>query len=146
MVGIPPNSVPPPYALAIIICDNLWKDQLSGKTYILGTYTAIRAKTFPAVHPQMAVHLTLTGGRGMNNIRVRLIDTDEEREPVWETNLEVDFPDPRIMFELGLTLGAVRFPEPGEYRVQVHRDGDLVVERRIVAIQLQPPEPPIPSE
>ena len=136
------NTIPPPYALSLIICDNIWKDQLSGKTYILGTYSAIKARQFPAVHPQMAFHLTLTNGRGKNDIRVRLIDTDEEREAIWEANATVDFPDPRVMFEVGFNLGAVEFPEPGEYRVQVHRGSDFIIERRIVVIQAKPPAPP----
>jgi hypothetical protein len=131
------GQVPPPSALSLLVCDNLWEDQLSGKTYILGTYSEIRANTFPAVHPQMAVHVSLTNGRGQNDIRIRLIDTDEERAAIWQQNVQLDFPDPRAIFEIGFVLGEVTFPEEGEYRVQVHRGNDLVIERRIVVI---PPE------
>lgn len=133
------GEIPPPSALSIIICDNLWKDQLSGKTYILGTYSAIKARGFPAAHPQMAILVSLTNGRGKNVIRVRLIDTDEESEPLWEANLEVDFPDPRAILEFGFVFGPVIFPEPGEYRVQVLCGTSPIIERRLVVMPSQPP-------
>jgi len=96
--------------------------------------------TFPWSHPGITVYAALTDGRGETAIQVRLIDVDEIREPVWENQTEVTFPDPITEVELLGVLDEIVFPEPGEYRLKLFAAGQLLRERRLMVIALENPE------
>lgn len=130
-------SVPPPFALAIGVCDLIYRDRGTGKRFILGCFSALHAVDFPATHPALCIYLDLTNGRGQVPIRVQIIDADEEREPVWLGESIVDFTDPRLVAEMDFIVGNVQFPEPGEYRVQVFAAGQFLIERRLLVNKLE---------
>src|SRR5438876_6706405 len=91
------GKIPPPYALAMVVCDAIWCDPGSGKRTILGCFSAIFAKQFPAVHPIMAVYVALTDGRGKVQIRLQIVDVNEERDPIFKGEAEAEFQDPRVI-------------------------------------------------
>lgn len=124
--------------MAIVVCDAVWRDPATGKFTILGTFSALQGLSYPLSVEQMAVYLSLTDARGMVPIKIRLIDADEEREPVTEIETEAEFPDPIVIFEVVAVLGGFQLPQPGEYRLQLHAAGEFVAERRILAL---PPPP-----
>lgn len=126
------QTVPPPDALAIGICDLIYRDRGTGKRFILGCFSALHAHEFPAVHPHLGVYLDLTNGRGPVTLKVQIVDSDEEREPIWLAEQVVEFADPRMVAELDFMIGGLAFPEPGEYRVQVYASGQFVIERRLL--------------
>jgi hypothetical protein len=136
---MPEQRIPPPDALAIGICDLIHRDPGTGKRFILGCFTAVHALEFPAVHPLMGVYLDLTNGRGKVQLRVQIVDTDEEREPIWSVEQEIEFGDPRIVAELDFMIGGLTFPEPGEYRVQVYVANQFVIERRLLVHKVEKP-------
>ena len=121
-----------PYALALVVCDAIWRDPWTGKRTILGCFSAIYAPTFPVVHPVMSVYLAITDGHGTVPIALRLIDADEERPAVFEVKGDVSFPDPRVVMELDFTVANILFPAAGEYRLQLSSGPNPLMERRIV--------------
>ena len=127
-----------PYPLAMVVCDAVWRDPGTGKFFILGTFTTIHSHTFPATHPQLAVYVSLTDGRGTIPVKLTLVSTEQEDvELLFEAELEFEFNDPRMIAELVFTVQGVAFPKPGEYRFQLFAGGDFVIERRILLIQLR---------
>lgn len=72
-----PSAGIPPYALALVVCDAIWRDPSTGKRTILGCFSAILADEFPATHPGMAVYAAITDGHGTVPIALRLVDADE---------------------------------------------------------------------
>src|SRR5438876_2374185 len=108
-----------PLALAMVISDAVWRDPATGKATILGTFGSIDGSEFPLVFPQMAVYLALTDARGRIPFKLVVTDADEEREPVFVSEFDVDFPDPIEVLELVSEIGEISFPLPGEYRVQL---------------------------
>src|SRR5437899_3154700 len=94
------GSVPPPYALALGICDLIYRDRSTGKRFILGCFSVLHATDFPAVHPALCVYLDLTNGRGQVTIKVQIVDSDELHEPIWVGESLVHFADPRTVAEL----------------------------------------------
>lgn len=131
------GTVPPPYALAIGVCDLIYRDRGTGKRFILGCFSALHAVEFPAIHPALGIYVDLTNGRGQVTVKVQIVDTDGEREPIWIGESEVNFVDPRMVAEIDMMVGGLRFPEPGEYRVQVYAAGDFVIERRLLVGKLE---------
>lgn len=133
-----PGVRPPPYALSIGLCDWVYRDPGTGKRFILGCVGAIHAIQFPATHPILCVYADLTNGRGVVNIKMQIVDVDEERPPVWVQEMPFEFPDPRAVGEFDLVIGAVTFPEHGEYRLQVFADNQFVIERGLLLNKLEP--------
>src|SRR5437868_11999367 len=107
------SEVPPPYALALVICDAIWRDPGSGKRTILGCFSVIHARQFPAVHPIMAVYVAVTDGRGKVPIILQLVDSEDEGAPLFRGEVDAEFRDPRVIVELDFHIGGLTFPKAG---------------------------------
>ena len=128
------SNAPPPYALAMVICDAIHRDPATGKHTILGTFSSIAALDFPVRHPGMGVFISLTDGRGITPLTLKLVSADENVR-IFEAGLEVDFEDPRMVLELATNIGNIEFPQPGEYRLQLFAGDEPLMERRLVVVQ-----------
>ena len=131
-----PNSLQPPMCAALIIADTIWHDAISGQPSILGVFSTAQASEFPC-RMRLAVYVALIDGRGSPELKIRIVDADEDLEPLADVQFTVDFSDPRATVEVEVTLTEVVFPESGEYWVQVYCDGDFLTER---SLRLLPPE------
>lgn len=125
-----------PYPLAMVIADMIWRDPGTGKRTILGCFSVIHARHFPVVHPVLAVYAAITDGRGRVPVVLQLVDVDEEHEPIFRGESEVDFTDVRTIFEIDYILANVTFPAPGEYRFQLFAAGEFLLERRLLVNQI----------
>jgi hypothetical protein len=134
--------MPTPMALAMVVCDAVWVDPATGKSTILGTFASIHGHDFPLAVPTMAVYLALTDARGVVPLELRLVDVDEEQEPVFQTELSQEFADPIVVAELVVILENKIFPTPGEYRLQLFAAGDFLMERRVFVQQYGKEQPP----
>ena len=123
-----------PYPLAMVICDHIWVDPGTGKKTLLGLFSMIHAKKFPAKHPLLAVHVSLTDGRGVTPIRLRLVDAEDDSEPILDETGDIDFTDPRIICDMTFHAANVSFQRPGEYRFQLFAHEELLMERRVLVI------------
>ena len=133
------GKIPPPYPLAMVISDAIWRDPGTGKRTILGCFSVIFAKTFPAAHAMMAVYVAITDGRGKVPIVLKIVtamDDQEDETVLIEATSEVEFSDPRTVVELDLHFGNLVFPKPGEYRFQLYAANEFLMERRLVVVQL----------
>jgi hypothetical protein len=129
-----------PDVVAMLVADVVHREPVTGKFTILGTYSVIGATGFPCTHPVLCVYLALTDGHGKTTMRVRLIDADEERAPVFESEVTVEFASPTDFIEQIFFSANVVFPEPGEYRLQLFGAGEFLRERRLFVIEAEPPE------
>ena len=130
------GKVPPPYPIAMVVCDSIHRDPGTGKAFILGCFSVIHAKQFPATHQKMGLYVSITNGRGDVPVRVALVDADEEREPILSLEQVVEFDDPRLVAELTFEMHGVTFPEPGEYRFQLFALDEFIMEQRILVHEL----------
>lgn len=121
----------PPLVLAMVLADTVVQDLPTGKNTIQGTYCSLSAAVFPYTHPSIVVYVVLTEGYGETDLRLRLIDADESRPPLFELEAAVEFSDPLAELEVVFTQGKVVFPEPGEYRLQLFGAGEPLMERRL---------------
>lgn len=137
---------PPPEVLALVLADHVHRDDLSDKLFILGTRSAIGARSFPWTHPVLAIYAALVDGRGETALRFRLVDADEAREAVAEEETVVTFPDPVTELQVVVFFSDLIFPEPAitgsscwrtdsscanaacwsfPWRTPAHRDGQI---------------------
>jgi len=129
-----------PTVLALVVCDSVHIDPITGKYVLLGTFTEIESPDFPFVFPKMAIYVALTDGRGRLSVTIRLVDVDEEREPLWSDTQEVDSDDPRKVTELAIEALDTPFEESGIYRLQLLISDVTIMERSIELRRSDPDE------
>lgn len=129
------KEIAPPISLAMILCDNIHIDPGTGKRTLLGLFSVVGSTAYPFRHPFMSVYISLTECRKPSKIKLRMIDVDEEHEPIFQLEGELPTSDPLMVNELQFGLAGIEFPRPGEYRVQLFASGQIVAERRLVAVE-----------
>lgn len=130
---------PVPDVLSLIVCDQIITDRLTGKQSLIGMFSKIHARGFPAAHPQLCVYCTLTEGYGETDLTIRIVDANDDRPPIVEGRGKVKFQDPRAIANLALQFHGLTFPQVGSYRIQLWSQGELLREARLELIQLKFP-------
>ena len=115
-------------------CDNIHRDPGSGKLFILGCFSIIGTETVPATHPLMGLYIELTNGRGNVKFKVQLVDAEEVWPPIWTSEAEINFDDPRAVAQLAFMAHNVSFERAGEYRFQLFACDEFLMERRVLLI------------
>lgn len=123
-----------PIGQAMIICDAVWRDPATGKTFILGAFANIATINLPAVLKSVCVYVAITDCHGETPLNLNLVyvnpETMEDEEVGrWEQTLTI--PDPLIVAEGQFVLQGLEFPHGGEYRFQLESGGEPILERRI---------------
>lgn len=126
---------PVPDVLALIVCDQIITDQMTGKQSLIGMFSTIHSFSFPAVHGQLCIFCSLTDGHGDTPLNIRIVDANDARPPLVEGRGTVHFKDPRGIANLALQFHGLRFPEPGQYRVQIWCEGELLREARLMLVK-----------
>jgi hypothetical protein len=136
-----PTQKPAPQVLTLIVCDQIITDRVTGKQSLIGMFSKVHSRGFPAAHPQLCVYAVLTDGHGTPEIAIRIVDANDARPPIVEGKGKVSFKDPRAIANLALQFHGITFPEPGEYRVQLYASGELLREARLELIRVKPRPP-----
>ena len=124
----------------MIVCDNVHRDQSSGKYFLLGTFSTIVAAQVPCKHPAMFLFVSVTECRDKTPLTVRLVRVDAhggDDEPLANVSGEINSPDPLAVHELVMQLRDVTFPKEGEYRFQLVSGDHLLMEKRLL-VRLRP--------
>jgi len=125
------EPIEPPFPLAMIICDAAHRDPATGKYSLLGCFSSVTARNFPATHTSMSVYIAVSGIRGPTSVRLRVIDVEEESDPIYIAEGMMDASDPKLVVETDLTIKGAQFPAAGEYRFQLFAGQVPLLERRI---------------
>jgi len=127
--GLVPMPSVQPHVLAMIICDMVIDDRISGKKSLIGLFDAIATTVLPCTVNELHVFLAMTDGYGTMNARLRCVKAASDEE-LFNTVQEVRFPDPLTVVEINLVFCACEFPDAGEYRFQLYADETLLCERK----------------
>lgn len=133
-----------PYAQCLVVCDQVIREAGTGKHSLIGIFSHIGASRFPAMHPRLAVYLALSDGLGNVPIRIAIVDARDSTRCLVQAETQVPFQDPRVVAEAAIDFPNLVFPTPGDYRVQLYADDNLLMERRLMVADMQPaaPQPP----
>ena len=121
----------------MMLCDAVWRDPSTGKTFIQGGFTALTAPEFPCALAKFSAYIAMTQISGAVPINLRLVLLDEEgsgTQDISSAQAKVDSHDPLAVAEGEFLFQDVVFERPGEYRFVLECDGDTLLERRLVAI------------
>jgi hypothetical protein len=133
---------PVPDVLAMLVCDQIITDRMTGKQSLIGMFSKVHAPGFPAAHPNLCVFVALTDGHGKTDLTIRIVDANDERPPIVQGKGAVEFKNPRAIANLALQFHGLTFPQPGEYRVQLYCHDQLLREARLQLLQVKRRQPP----
>src|SRR5260221_10668102 len=122
----------PPLAQTVIMCDCVHRDRESGKFNLLGAFNVLGFPSFPGKLSVMHVFLSLTEVNGTYDLRVRLIDVDQERAPIAQTRARLEGYFPLSVYEFVMSLPEVEFPSASEYLLQVFAGDEQLAERKLL--------------
>lgn len=130
-----------PDVIALLVCDQIITDRMTGKVSLIGMFSKVHGRRFPASHPQLCVFVAMTDGHGKTELVIRVVDANDARPPIVEGKGIVDFKNPRAIAHLALQFHGLTFPEPGDYRVQLWSGGSLLREARLelIRVSARPP-------
>ncbi len=126
-----------PKVKAMLVCDNVITENISGKNSLIGIFENINAKQFPAVHPALYVYINFTEALGRYNFRLELIniENDEHIYPGADiTGLESN--DIAAHYNLVFTINRLKFEKPGKYEFRLFADGEICDTRAINVKQI----------
>ncbi len=105
------------------MCDGVHIDPSTGKHYILGTFSNIRVRNFPARHPRMVWFLTISDvSIGKHLLKISLGIPTEEQKVIVQRPFESKSPTHRI--NLINDIQNLGFEKPGDYSVVIEVDDD----------------------
>jgi len=117
--------------VAMVVCDDIFRDAMTGKAILVGAFSEIRCPTFPVRHAKLAVFFSITNGNGEYDLALSIEQEATGRELITLRGpLEVT--DPLGIADIDLHLQAVEFPEPGKYWVTLKSDGAIIQQRPIM--------------
>jgi len=116
---------PRPQCRAIVLCDVIYRDEISKKLILVGTFHVIHTFRLPCVHPSMALYLALNEGNGTYGFRVVIMHVGTQQK-VFEAAHDLSFSNPREVIEVNAPVFGITFANDGEYEVQVWTDDELI--------------------
>ncbi len=112
-----------PQLLCWMMCDGVHIDPSTGKHYIMGTFSNIRVRKFPARHPRMVWFLTLSDvSVGQHFLKISLGIPTEAPKVIVQRPFESKSPIHRI--NLINDIQNLGFEKPGDYSVVIEIDDD----------------------
>ncbi len=110
-----------PQILSWQICDAVHIDPATGKHYLLGCFSNIRVREFPAFHARMVWFLTLTDVKeGRHRLRI-LFGLDVSQVTVL-VDREFESESPLHKINMIHEMHNVALPQPGAYAVVIEVD------------------------
>lgn len=129
----------PPILLSAITCDRVIFDRISGMPSVINIVQVVNSVKFPLRHSELVFFCELTNGHGITDVEIILVDLENNEKILFRQKKTVEFKDVRHILTLALKMQGVVFPEPGEYRFQIHANGSLLGERRILCREVSAP-------
>jgi len=113
---------PTPIVKAVLLADQVFRQEGNGKWCIIGEFDKILAPRFPARHPSLAVFLKITSAEGEYGVHIEIHDSSD-RCVTRIGGLALDAKDRLATFGVGLQASNLVLPKAGAYRVRVFFDG-----------------------
>jgi len=125
------DQPPPPTLLALLVCDQVIQEPMSGKHSLLGLFSRISTKEFPCQYPEFHVFISLTDGHGKASGQLRMVrkEAEEESPPQMQLSGTIEFPSPLAIVELVFKIVDLSLPAPGRYSCDFYCNGVLLGSR-----------------
>jgi hypothetical protein len=119
-----------PVFLGLLAADKVITEEGNRKKTIVGTFTNLHTKTFPAVFPPWAIYASVTNISGEHSFSVNVANPTTEMV-VFSAGGTLNVKEPKAVVELAIPVAAARFPEEGTYTIIFNVDGYPVGSRTL---------------
>src|SRR5919197_4724227 len=132
---------PKPSVTALLVCDMVIEDKTTNKKSLIGAFTDIWAPSFPCIQQKMGLYFCLTDGEGDYDVMIRVVQSETENK-ILEAGFGVHIVDRLSIYDFGLKLPILQFPDPGRYEIQLFANKEFLgrKEFRLSQLQMPPPE------
>lgn len=114
----PSPMQPHPILNAMLICDQTFQDEQSGKMTLVGVFETVRAYQFPARHGRLCVYAKLADVQGEYRLRLELVQL-EELKVVGQGQFGATFSDRMTPVELSFQVLDTVFERAGRYEFRL---------------------------
>jgi hypothetical protein len=128
-----------PLLLAILVCDEIIRDERSRKETLVGLFNTIHARAFPCVHSHLNVFVSLTNGHGVAPAELRLVARDTG-QTLASLHGSVEFPTPLAVVHMNFEINNVTFPKAGRYSFDFFCRDELLASRPFEVVGSQEPQ------
>lgn len=127
---------PKPIPLAMILCDTMIEDRLTGKKSLIGIFNNIAARKIPCQHANLNVFCILTEGIGQYRGCLRCTSLTDGKS-ILNISGPINFPNRLATAEFNFELKNVVFPLAGQYVFELLCDDQPVISRKFNVAQLK---------
>jgi hypothetical protein len=130
-------AIQKPYCLAMILCEAVYREPMTGKFTLLGTFGRLTGRMYP-IPCVFSVYFCLTDALGEIPIGLKIVDgnallTDDDIMPLVDVKLPqpVVSNDPLAVIE-GIIGISVAFPSSGVYHCELYANDEHLMTRRLL--------------
>ncbi len=124
--------------LALLVCDTVITDAMTGKKTLVGIFNSIGATKFPHVIPNVSIVASLTNLETETEVKIKLIAGNDD--VVFELPAKVPFKNPFDTPELIFNLQNLVIKTTGTYELQLIAKDEVIASRLIIIKEIQPPK------
>lgn len=125
-----------PIGIALIICDDIIEDRLTGKKSLIGIFNRIASEKFPVRHNKMKIFLSICDAKGKYDTELKIVE-ESSHKTIISTHSPLEVNNPGHTIEMNITFLNVLFPKPGLYSIEFHCNGEIVLQRRFMVEQIK---------
>lgn len=130
----PDGKKPPPECKAILMCDQIIVDAMTGKSSLIGLFDRFTLIKFPVQLPPFWVFLQLVDGIGRYGLLVEIHDLREDKI-IARLEIPVEFPERTNRANVQFVVAGLPLSHSGVYDLVVFADGKEINRQRLEALQ-----------
>ena len=127
----------PPLVKSFLIADQVFQEA-SGKWYVLGVFTRLRASQFPVLAKSLGLFVILADAEGAFHVRVECCDAADRVVSVFD-GIDLTVRSRLDTVHIGFQAHDLTIPAPGKYFFKLHFNGVVVPSEISIVAELRTP-------
>lgn len=114
-----------PHIKSFLIADTVIQEKVTNKWSAIGIFDRIYAKSFPCIHPSLALYIRLSDAEGDYEIRVEFCDASGRKLAIFE-GIRLSVTSRLLAPDFGIQTRALPIPAPGKYTFNLYFNNEFV--------------------
>ena len=119
----PGRSKPLPQCKALLICEDVFEDEVSGQYILHKLIDVLRFSAFPGDSEPFAIFFQLYDGIGRYEVGIQFYDVSRGESTSSMVISQLDFTERFAKIDVALPVDSLRLPRPGQYELLLLLDG-----------------------